>query len=352
MKNKWKKGLAALCLLIAGSFLSGYLGKSLAEGIPGQEASTLITSGETVLVGGMPVGLYMETEGVLVLNTQSIEDLDGKESEPAKGLVKSGDYITGINGKTISDKEELAEMVSELDNGDVTLQLRRGSEIQEVEVKAVEYEPDQYKLGIWVRDNVQGLGTITYMDSDGDFGALGHGIHDMDTGVLMDVSKGSLYRTGIRSVVKGEAGYPGSMEGVIVYNNYNKLGTIDENTDTGIYGTVEKTEELFQEQDVAEICPKEEIKIGSASVRCSLGNGIKEYDAQIIDVDPHCTEVNKGIIIQITDPELLEQTGGIIQGMSGSPILQDGKLVGAVTHVFVEDPSMGYGIFIENMLEH
>ena len=140
------------------------------------------------------------------------------------------------------------------------------------------------------------------------------------------------------------------MEGIIVYNNYNVLGTIDKNTEAGIYGTIDRIDELFGEQIPIETAEKEEIVTGPAVIRCFIDNELKEYDIQVTDIDMSGSEINKGLVIQVTDSELLEKTGGIIQGMSGSPIIQNGKLIGAVTHVFVQDSTMGYGIFIENML--
>ena len=140
------------------------------------------------------------------------------------------------------------------------------------------------------------------------------------------------------------------MEGIIVYNNYNILGTIDKNTEAGIYGSIERIDELFEEQIPIETAAKEEIVTGPATIRCYIDNELKEYEIQVTDIDMSGSEINKGLVIQVTDPELLEKTGGIIQGMSGSPIIQNGKLIGAVTHVFVQDSTMGYGIFIENML--
>lgn len=348
-KNKRKMIIFAFfCISVS---LSEYLGWSYADYVPEREVSTADIGVDTVLVGGMPTGIYMETDGVLVLDTQSIQGMNGQEREPAKNLVKAGDYIIGVNGEEVRDKKELTDSLLHLEDEEVVLELRRASEVVEVKLDAVECAAKEYKLGIWVRDNVQGLGTITFLTGDSRFGALGHGIHDADTGVLMDVNKGSLYKTSIRSVVKGKNGIPGSMEGLIVYNNYNQTGTVFKNTEAGIYGKIEKIDEVFEEQIPVEVAKKEEIKEGDATIRCFLNGEVQEYDIRITDVQPDSREVNKGIVLQVIDSRLLEETGGIIQGMSGSPILQDGKLVGAVTHVFVNDPTKGYGIFAETMLE-
>ena len=348
-----KKGIKIFFLavvFIGGSLASGCLGWAAAAYDPQEEVSAVNIGEDTVLVGGMPVGIYMETDGVLVLDTQSVEGVDGQEHNPAHNLVKSGDYIVGINQENVSGKEDLIQVLNNLTDTEVVLTLRREEETLDVKLEAVEDQPNDYKLGIWVRDNVQGLGTITFLDQNSRFGALGHGIHDADTNVLMDIQDGSLYKTSIRSILKGDYGIPGSMEGLIVYNTFNRLGSIDNNRESGIYGTVDKIDELFPEQVPVQVAAKEEIELGKATIRCCLEDGVREYSVIITGVDTQPKEVNKGIILQVTDEELLEKTGGIIQGMSGSPILQNGKLVGAVTHVFVNDPTKGYGIFAETMV--
>lgn len=314
------------------------------------EVSTDAAGSDTVLLGGMPVGIYMETDGVMVLNTERVKGIDGREYEPASDLVHSGDYITAVDHREISGKKELLEAVSAIGGDKVILTIRRGDEDVDIKITPVEYTPGEYRLGIWVRDNVQGLGTVTFLTEQSRFGALGHGIHDADTNGLMDISDGTVYRTSIQDVIRGTDGSPGSMEGIIVYNNYNVLGSIDKNTEAGIYGTIDRIDELFEEQIPIETAKKEEIEKGPATIRCFIDNELKEYDIQVTDIDTSGAEINKGLVIQVTDPELLEKTGGIIQGMSGSPIIQNGKLIGAVTHVFVQDSTMGYGIFVENML--
>ena len=348
-----KRKLITAVLFLSMTALTGLTAAKALEqeqSISQTEASTGTAATDTVLLGGMPVGIYMETDGVMVLSTEQIEGVDGKEYEPAADLVEAGDYITAVDSQEISGKDELLDAVENLDRDSVQLTLRRGTQTMDVTIHPVESAPDEYKLGIWVRDNVQGLGTVTFLTEQSRFGALGHGIHDADTSVLMSISEGTLYKTSIQDILKGSSGSPGTMEGIIVYNNYNQLGTIDKNTEAGIYGTVDKIDELFDEQIPIETASKEEIVTGEASIRCYVDNEIKEYEIQVTDIDTSPDEINKGLVIQVTDLELLEKTGGIIQGMSGSPIIQNGKLIGAVTHVFVQDSTKGYGIFIENML--
>lgn len=316
-----------------------------------EAASTGAAGEQMVIPGGMPVGIYLETKGVMVLGTDKIEGMDGMSYEPSEHLIKAGDYITGIDGLEVGDKQELLRAIGKLKREEVVLRVRRNQRALNIRTKAVEWKPDKYKLGIWVRDNAQGLGTITYLDSDSRFGALGHGIHDMDTNMLLNIQEGTLYVTSIKDIQKGEHGIPGGMEGIIVYNNYNILGSIEKNTEAGIFGRLDTINALFHDQTPVKTAKKREVRKGPAVIRCAVEGKVKEYKVEITKTNPATGELNKGIEIQITDEKLLEVTGGIVQGMSGSPILQDGKLVGAVTHVFVNDPAKGYGIFIENMLE-
>ncbi|CUX43383.1 SpoIVB peptidase [Clostridium sp. C105KSO13] len=352
MKGHWHSKILAFFFIFFLSAAVGCFGWAATDAAKQTEVSTEAINSDTVLVGGMPVGIYMETDGVMVLDTDHIEGLDGAQYEPALHLVKCGDYITGLNGKTIENKKELMNALKRLDEKTVILQLRRNEEILDVKIKPVECKPDEYKLGIWVRDNIQGLGTVTFLTKSSMFGALGHGIHDIDTNTLLSIADGTLYKTSIHSVKKGENGIPGSMEGIIVYNGYNRIGTIEKNTEEGIYGRIDKIDDLFTEQIPVETASRNEVEIGDATMRCYIDSEVHEYSIKVTDIDFSGQEVNKGIVIQVTDPKLLEKTGGIIQGMSGSPILQNGKLIGAVTHVFVQDSTKGYGIFIDNMLEN
>lgn len=347
--RRWMTVAVVLAGMISGGRM--YLSE-MREAQIRQEVSAGAVSEDMVIPGGMPVGIYLEAEGVLVLGTDKVECMDGSAVSPAENIVRAGDYIVGINEREIHDKKELVRTVKNLTGEEVVLKLKRDKRPVEVRVKPVRLSPKECKLGIWVRDSTQGLGTVTFLTGDGRFGALGHGIHDSDTNTLFEISDGALYETSIRNIQKGKNGTPGGMEGVIIYNGYNRLGRIEKNTDEGIYGTAEKIDGFFQNLTPIPAAPKDEIREGNASIRCMVDGSVRDYDIRITEINTRAREVNKGIVLEVTDPGLLSVTGGIVQGMSGSPIIQDGKLVGAVTHVFVKNSAKGYGIFVENMLKN
>ena len=310
MLKKQKYVTAVFCLFL--SFFFAAMGILQYQMIRGKkpvstDAGIEAMNNDTVLVGGMPIGIYMETDGVMVLNTEQIAGADGKEHEPAKGIVKAGDYIMAVDHCEITGKKELLEAVGNLTGTFVVLTVRRNGETIDLKIKPVEYETGEYRLGIWVRDNVQGLGTVTFLTDQSRFGALGHGIHDVDTSVLMSIAEGNVYRTSIRDITKGQSGSPGSMEGMIIYNNYNILGTIDKNTEAGIYGKIDKIDELFTEQTAIRTAKKEEIITGPATIRCFVDNEVREFDIEVTQVDMMSQEINKGLVIKVTDEELLEK---------------------------------------------
>ena len=301
---------------------------------------------------GLPVGIYLKSKGIMVIGTGEITGEDGINVEPAAGILKSGDYIEAVNGKAIVSKEGLIKEVNQIQDGEAILSVRRGGEEIEVKMNPVYTADGDYKLGAWVRDDTQGIGTMTYVDMNGSFGALGHGISDSDTGTIMEIGDGSLYDTEIIGIEKGSAGKPGVMSGVIYYGPGSSLGTIEANTEEGIFGTVNDRFIKKISQEAIKIGYRQDVHKGPAVIRSSVSGQLEEYDIEIQKVDYSTSHTSKGMVIKVTDPRLLEITGGIVQGMSGSPIIQDGKLVGAVTHVFLQDSTKGYGIFIENMLQH
>lgn len=348
MRKYWYRRGLLIALIFTMTMETGIL---LTKQQRKQEVSVESISNDLLIPGGVPVGIYMETDGVMVLGTEKVKSVDGAKYEPAKRLVREGDYIQEIDGVKVRNKRELLKQMSYVKPSGAVLKLKRGKENVSVKVRPIKCKGKAYKLGIWVRDNTQGLGTITFLNGNSKYGALGHGIHDVDTGKLLQMSVGRLYETSIQDIKKGVDGEPGGMEGIIIYNKYNVLGNIEKNTEEGIYGKMDVIPSELMKQQPLQIGKKEEIKVGDAKIRCSVDGELKEYAIRITKVDLREREINKGIVLEVTDKELLEKTGGIVQGMSGSPIIQNNKIIGAVTHVFVQDSAKGYGIFIENMLE-
>ena len=299
-----------------------------------KEVSVRVVKRQRVIPGGIPVGLYLETQGVYVVGTDKIEASDGLFYEPAEQVVYPGDYILAVNGRKITDKKELIACVQANRSDIMILKLRRNKEEIQVRLQAVKSEEQEYKLGIWVKDDIQGIGTLTYMTQD-----------------LLTISGGSLYDTEILRIEKGRRGTPGEVSGMITYAERYREGTILKNTKVGVFGQMNGTLVRKFSEEPVEVAFRQEIKTGPAVIRSAVSGEMEEYAVQIQEIRINESDVNKGMILKVTDPELLELTGGIVQGMSGSPILQNGRLIGAVTHVFVNDPTKGYGGFAESMLE-
>ncbi|HBN57493.1 MAG TPA: SpoIVB peptidase [Lachnospiraceae bacterium] len=315
-----------------------------------KEVSVLAVEKQRVIPGGIPIGIYLETEGVYVVGTAEVEAMDGLSYEPAYQVVQAGDYILAVNGKRIHDKDELIACIQANRTDIMIVKLLRNDQTIQVRLNAVQTREEDYKVGVWVKDDIQGIGTLTYITEDMGFGALGHGITDTDTGELLETSGGSLYDTEILEIIKGERGTPGEISGMITYSERHVLGTIDQNTSAGIFGHANQKLRGQITGEPVDVAFKQEIRTGTAYIQSAVSGEIKNYQIQIQEIRLNEDDVNKGMIFQVTDPELLSETGGVIQGMSGSPILQDGKLAGAVTHVFVNDPTKGYAIFAETMV--
>ena len=327
------------------------LGLKLFGTIPFKEISVNVEDACYAVPCGMPVGIYLKSRGVMVIGTGKVTDENGSEAEPAYGILQSGDYIEAINGQPLSDKEALITSLNRMGESEALLRVRRGGRELELSVDTVKTADGSRKLGAWVRDDTQGIGTMTYLKPDGGFGALGHGISDSDTGRVVEIENGALYETEILGIEKGSAGNPGVMAGVIYYGPGSKLGSVAQNTDCGIFGTAGQAFCDAVGQQTMEVGHRQDVKRGKAWIRSCVSGEACDYEIEIQRVDYSPAKENKSLVFQVTDERLLRLTGGIVQGMSGSPILQNGKLVGAVTHVFVQDSTRGYGIFVEDMLK-
>ena len=354
---------------------------------------------EGVYACGRLTGIYEQTEGVLVVNTTEVTDEDGKKVNPADKKVQCGDYIISVNGRTVADKEELSEAVndimkeyderhedvsneekiyedksgtvesqkeiinedksdsdeikSEINKRMVKIKFLRGGEEMSADITPVRMDDGRYYMGIWVKDDLAGIGTITYYTKDGRFGALGHGIGDgTQSGNLLYANSGDLYSMKLTKIKKGKSGAPGEIGGVVYFGKKSHIGTLDCNSNLGIYGQLDSDElsEYAAEDTYYPVAGKDEIHTGSAQMISEISGKLEKYNLEITNIDKKATDTNKGMELKVTDDRLIELSGGIVQGTSGSPIIQDGKIIGAVTHVFVDDPTGGYGICIDEML--
>lgn len=315
--------------------------------LPLKTVTVNVVAEKQIMAAGIPIGIYVRTKGVMVVDIGEVRDVDKGTVCPAEHIVKSGDYILEVNGEKVGSRYEVMSALKHLDTSEATLLIERAGEQQKVSLTCAKTE-DGYKLGVWIRDDMQGIGTMTYVDGR-DYGALGHSITDQDTGKLVSLSDSTLYQATILSIKKGKAGTPGELGGMISYGHAFAIGTIEENTTKGIFGTLYKDSEI--EGEMLPIGYKQEVREGEAYIRSWLSGEMKDYEIQIKKVNMGRSDSTKGLEIAVTDKDLLELTGGIVQGMSGSPIIQNGKIIGAVTHVFVNDPERGYGIFIDEMLD-
>lgn len=318
--------------------------------IPLKSVEIQVIDENMVHVMGYPIGIFIKTGGVMVVGEGSFETLEGGLAEPSEGRIQIGDYILGFDGQDVHGKKQFLDWMAESTGKPVHLSVERDGVLREVTIQPERNKEGNWKLGLWIRDNAQGVGTLTFIDSNGHFGALGHGITDGETGELMELGRGSLYDTQIVGIKKGGDGLPGELTGMIEYDDRNIVGVITENTTNGIFGEIyEDKLEHFPALENLPIGLKQNIQLGRAQILSGTSGIPKYYDIEITKI--HLAEQeSKGIEFVVVDDSLLSLTGGIVQGMSGSPIIQDGKIIGAVTHVLVNDPSKGYGIFIENML--
>jgi len=296
---------------------------------------------------GITVGVRFYTQGIMVLATGEVEDKSGIGYNPSEGKIFAGDIITKANGKEVKDIEELIKVI-DASYGAVNLSILRDAKPMQITIyPEISSEDGQRRIGCWVRDSTQGIGTITYYDpSTGLYGALGHGIVDIDTKKLMAVKEGNIFESNIVDIKKGQKGAPGELIGEIMTDNI--IGSITKNTKLGIFGNINTNYEKLP-KNAMWVANRKDIYEGPAKIRSNIEGGeIKEYDIFIESINPDITQ-DKGLVVRITDQGLITRTNGIVQGMSGSPILQGGKIVGAITHVFVQNPLRGYGVFIENM---
>lgn len=323
-----------------------------ATDLPLKEATIQVLP-ETVLIpGGHSVGVKMDVKGVLVVGLEEIETKDGGKINPGlKAGLQIGDNILEVNGKKVDNAVGVQEEINKIQKMS-TLKVKRKNEIIRVQITPVLSKMDnEYKIGVWVKDRTAGIGTLTfYNPKDKVFGALGHAITDPETGTVLPVAEGELLRSKVESVKQGKAGEPGEIRGIF-YEADAPLGNLQRNSVYGIFGnTLEDIKNPLFPKPLS-IGYQNEVKKGTAYILTTLeGNKIEKYEVSIEKINLQSKPDTKSMVIKVTDKRLLEKSGGIVQGMSGSPIIQGNKIIGAVTHVFVSDPERGYGVFIEWML--
>jgi len=315
--------------------------------IPIKDVAVQVVSSKMVVPGGEAFGIKLYTDGVMVVGISDIETPDQSACPARDAGIKEGDMIVSIDDIQVQSNEEVQQMVEKSGGTTLKILLKRDSQNKTVHLIPVRSAVDgNYKIGLWVRDSSAGIGTVTFYDIEsGVFGGLGHGICDVDTEEIMPIMTGEAADVRISGIAKGVAGTPGELKGTFLANR--AFGTLVMNNETGIYGI---TQIKDTEQPVP-VALKQEIKTGKAQMISTLADNKKEFfDIEIEKIQLNENQETKNMIVKVTDPRLVEQTGGIVQGMSGSPIIQNGRLVGAVTHVFINDPQKGYAIFAENML--
>ena len=330
-----------LIFLIAGLVFNTTMMFSAANEVEGVEETPAL-----LIPGGDTIGMKIYTKGVYIIGITYVETNEGRKYPGRDAELKIGDYITEINGKRILSAEDFSKAITAGREVNAVIN-RNGQLINITLLPALQKNSNEYKMGLWVRDSTAGIGTVTFYNKNNNtFGALGHGICDADTGKLLNIEKGYSYEAFINSVKKGEKGTPGELTANFQYLS-RADGYIKLNTPYGVFGSVN----IVPDGDEIPVATANEVELGEAEIISTVnGEEKQKYKVEIVRLNTGKSLFGTGMIIKVTDNDLIRKTGGIVQGMSGSPIIQNGKLVGAVTHVLVNDPTRGYGIFIENML--
>jgi len=309
-----------------------------------------------VIPGGQTIGVKIKSAGIIVVGHHQVNAAENKKVSPGEDAkIQVGDLITHIDGKYINDVTKVADIVKKAgeQNKPLALKIRRNNEEIQTQITPVYDVVDKaYRVGLYIRDSAAGVGTLTFYAPDqGVYGALGHVITDMDTQTPITVGEGHIVHSNVTSIAKSQNGEPGEKR-AIFFNESKILGSIEKNTSFGIFGKMYSAPDHSLAKEAIPVAFAEEVKEGPAQIYTVIsGQKVEKFDIEVVHVSKQDFPATKGMVIKITDPKLLEKTGGIVQGMSGSPIIQNGKMIGAVTHVFVNDPTSGYGCFIEWMLQ-
>ncbi|MYL59513.1 SpoIVB peptidase, partial [Virgibacillus halodenitrificans] len=324
-------------------------------GMPIKKVDMSVLDDLRVIPGGHSIGVQLQTKGVLVVGHHLVTIKNGSVSPGEEADIMVGDVILEIDGEPIKEMKEVKPFVSKAakNKTPLNIKLKRGDEILEKKLQPVMDKKDQeYKLGLYIRDTAAGIGTMTFYDTKSKrYGALGHVISDMDTKKPIQINDGTIVHSSVTSIEKGNNGVPGEKQATFSIKE-NKIGSITKNSPFGIFGKLNANSINNLKGKPLPVALSHEVKEGPATIRTVVEDEkVEEFDVEIVSSVPQKFPATKGMVIKITDEELLKKTGGIVQGMSGSPIIQDGKIIGAVTHVFVNDPTSGYGVHIEWMLQ-
>lgn len=337
LNRGWKKRIVSFLFLLT------FLAFNVTAGLAAYEGKLLIPMGNAV-------GINLQSEGVMIVGIPEIL-ADGTSTSPARNAgLTTGDIITQIGTQQVSTNEDLKSAIDKLDGSPVAVKVTRGTNVLQLKVTPHIAENGRCELGLWMRDGIAGIGTLTFYDPEtGVFGALGHAVNDNETGVIIPLRTGSVSQSYVTDVVQGKAGMPGQLHGT--FHADRILGSLTKNSSCGIFGTMGKNDILLGKTALP-VADFSETKTGPATILSNVsGSEVKEYEVEITRIYTGAESVGRSMMISVKDADLIAQTGGIVQGMSGSPIIQNGKIVGAVTHVLINDPTRGYGISIENMLD-
>lgn len=319
--------------------------------IPIKKVDVIVCDDKSVYLGGIPLGFSITTKGVIVVGENSVLTKDGAKITEKSTELERGDILIKVNGIEIENATEISKQLEASAGKKISVTvIRKGKQINCDITPVLDSETETYKLGLWVRNDAQGVGTLTFVTNEDKFGALGHAITDFETGIEIPVDDGKVYNCTTLGITKGTKGKAGELRCLFVQSK-NSKGSINKNTKYGVFGELNDKKQIVDENVTAKIGTRIAAKMGSAKIVSSVSGIREEYEIEIIKTyrQPKCSD--KSFIFRVKDKRLLELTGGIVQGMSGSPIIQNGKLIGAVTHVFLYDPTKGYGVYADWMLE-
>lgn len=325
------------------------------SGFPIKKVNVSILDDIKVIPGGQSVGVQLHTKGVLVVGHHLVNGEEGALSPGEDAKIQVGDVILEINGEPIKKMEEVRPYVEKAGKQKTSMELKvkRGNQVVNTKLKPkMDHKESTYQIGLYIRDSAAGIGTVSFYDPESKkYGALGHVISDMDTKKPIEIHEGTIVKSNVTSIEKGNNGIPGEKQAQFSTDR-DKIGTITKNSSFGIFGELNQSIKNGKYDKPMPIALSKDVKEGPAKILTVVeGEKVEEFDVEVVSSTPQKFPATKGMVVKITDPKLLDKTGGIVQGMSGSPIIQDGKIIGAVTHVFVNDPTSGYGVHIEWMLQ-